>query len=87
MKPSERCNLEIDRWVEDGGDTRNKAQVIADSTGCDEALELLRIVEWSVQNDSGLAYCVACGCLKRNGHHCDCRLAAYLKKYGGSAHD
>ena len=87
MKPSERGNLEIDRWVDDGGDTRNKAQVIADSTGCDEALELLRIVEWLGQDDSGLAYCVVCGCAKRYGHQCDCRLAAYLKRYGGSTND
>lgn len=78
-KLSERGALRVAQAIFGSESKTPLKSLIADSTGCDEAMELLRECENGI------------GCISMSPtHECrcwPCRLAAYLKKYGGSTNE
>lgn len=48
----------------------------------DEAVALLRGLEWIHDDEYGLPFCHECSNGKANGHRADCRIGAFLEKVG-----
>lgn len=86
QKLSERAADEFVRGLISATEPRTMEQIIADATGCDEAAEIIRLMEWGGPTqkvgDIELATCGCCELTEAVGHSADCRLAAYLAKYG-----